>query len=543
MYVAAGAIEDAEMLTFRKLGSRIEGHPTPLLPWVDVATGSLGQGLPVGVGVALAGKQLDKLPFRVWVLCGDSEMAEGSMWEAMEHAAHAGLDNLTAIIDVNRLGQTGETMHGWDLDAYARRAQVAGWHAIEINGHDVAEIDEASTDAAATSQRPTMIVARTEKGHGVAAVANQNGAHGKPLADPEAAIAELGGLRHIRVAVAPPEGPMPAPRPEPEVIRLPAYEVGTSEATRRAYGEALAAVGSARREVVALDGEVSNSTYAEIFREAHPDRYFEMYIAEQQLVAAAVGLQVRGYRPFASTFAAFLTRAYDFIRMAAISRANMSLVGSHAGVSHRRGRAVPDGPRGHRHDAGRPRQHRPVPVRCQPGGQPGGPDGRPAGDRVPAHHAREAPGPVRAGRAVSHRRGAVSSGAHRDDQVTLVGAGITLHQALAAAEQLAGEGIAARVVDLYSVKPVDEATLREAAAATGRFITVEDHWPEGGLGDAVLDVFAGDAHPPQVVKLAVRAMPGSATPAEQLAAAGIDAAAIVVAARDLVGVAQEVSVS
>ncbi len=542
MYVAAGAIEDAEMLTFRKLGSRMEGHPTPLLPWVDVATGSLGQGLPVGVGVALAGKQLDKLPFRVWVLCGDSEMAEGSMWEAMEHAAHAGLDNLTAIIDVNRLGQTGETMHGWDLDAYARRAQVAGWHAIEINGHDVAEIDEALTDAAATSQRPTMIVARTEKGHGVAAVANQNGAHGKPLADPEAAIAELGGLRHIRVAVAPPEGPMPAPRPEPEVIRLPAYEVGTSEATRRAYGEALAAVGSARREVVALDGEVSNSTYAEIFREAHPDRYFEMYIAEQQLVAAAVGLQVRGYRPFASTFAAFLSRAYDFIRMAAISRANMSLVGSHAGVSIGEDgpsqmalediammRAVHGSTVLYPSDA-----NQAASLVAQMVDRPGIVFLRTTREKLPVLYEPGEPFPIGGARVV--RSSPI-------DQVTLVGAGITLHQALAAAEQLAGEGIAARVVDLYSVKPVDEATLREAAAATGRFITVEDHWPEGGLGDAVLDVFAGDTHPPQVVKLAVRAMPGSATPAEQLAAAGIDAAAIVVAARDLVGVAQEVSVS
>jgi len=302
IYLAAGAIDDDELLTFRRLGSRIEGHPTPVLPWVDVATGSLGQGLPIGVGVALAGKQLDQLPYRVWVLCGDSEMAEGSMWEAMEHAAHAGLDNLTAILDVNRLGQTGETMHGWDLDAYVRRAQVAGWNAMAIDGHDVAEIDQAYTDAARTELRPTMIVARTEKGHGVAAVANQNGFHGKALADPEAAIKELGGLRQIRVEVALPDQSIEVrPRPEPEVVRLPAYEVGTTEATRRAYGEALAAVGTARREVVALDGEVSNSTFSEIFREAHPDRYFEMFIAEQQMVAAAIGLQVRGWRPFAST--------------------------------------------------------------------------------------------------------------------------------------------------------------------------------------------------------------------------------------------------
>jgi transketolase len=534
MYLAAGAITDDELLTFRKQGSRIEGHPTPVLPWVDVATGSLGQGLPIGVGVALAGKQLDRLPYRVWVLCGDSEMAEGSMFEALEHAAHAGLDNLTAIIDVNRLGQTGETMHGWDLDAYQRRALSAGWHAITINGHDVSEIDQAYADAEATALRPTMIIARTEKGHGVAAVADQNGFHGKPLADPEAAIAELGGRRDIRIAVTPPDRSIePRPAPEPGVVRLPAYEVGSSEATRRAYGDALAAVGSARGDVVALDGEVSNSTYAEIFREAHPDRYFEMYIAEQQLVAAAVGLQVRGWRPFASTFAAFLSRAYDFIRMAAISRANLSLVGSHAGVSIGEDgpsqmaledlammRAVHGSTVLYPSDANQAaalvvemvdregivflrttREKTPVIY--------------PAGERFP----------------IGGSRVVRSSAA---DHLTLIGAGITLHESLKAADLLAAEGISARVIDLYSVKPIDGESLREAASATRRFVVAEDHWPEGGLGEAVLSVFADSVDQPRIVHLAVRHMPGSATPAQQLAEAGIDAAAIVTAARSLV---------
>jgi transketolase len=534
IYAAAGAIEDAELLTFRRLGSRIEGHPTPVLPWVDVATGSLGQGLPIGVGVALAGKQLDQLPYRVWVLCGDSEMAEGSMWEAMEHAAHAGLDNLTAILDVNRLGQTGETMHGWDLDAYVRRAQVAGWNAMAIDGHDVAEIDQAYTDAARTELRPTMVVARTEKGHGVATVANQNGFHGKALADPEAAIAELGGLRHIRVSVAPPDQTIEIrPRPEPDVVRLPAYEVGTTEATRRAYGEALAAVGTARREVVALDGEVSNSTYAEIFRQAHPDRYFEMYIAEQQMVAAAVGMQVRGWRPFASTFAAFLTRAYDFIRMAAVSRANLSLVGSHAGVSIGEDgpsqmaledvammRAVYGSTVLYPSDA-----NQTAALVAQMVDLPGIVFLRTTREKTPVIYPPGESFPIGGARVVR---------SSPDDEVTLIGAGITLHQAMAAADTLSGEGINARVIDLYSVKPVDAEVLREAAAATGRLVTVEDHWPEGGLGDAVLDVFADAPERPRIVKLAVRAMPGSATPAEQLAAAGIDAAAIAAAARDLV---------
>jgi transketolase len=534
VYTAAGVIDDAELLTFRRLGSRIEGHPTPVLPWVDVATGSLGQGLPIGVGVALAGKQLDQLPYRVWVLCGDSEMAEGSMWEAMEHAAHAGLDNLTAILDVNRLGQTGETMHGWDLDAYVRRAQVAGWHAMAIDGHDVAEIDQAYTDAARTELRPTMIVARTEKGHGVAAVANQNGFHGKALADPEAAIAELGGLRHLRVSVSPPDQTVEVrPRPEPDVVRLPAYEVGTSEATRRAYGEALAAVGTARREVVALDGEVSNSTYAEIFRQAHPDRYFEMYIAEQQMVAAAVGMQVRGWRPFASTFAAFLTRAYDFIRMAAVSRANLSLVGSHAGVSigedgpSQMGledlammRAVYGSTVLYPSDA-----NQAAALVAQMVDLSGVVFLRTTREKTPVIYPPGESFPIGGARVVR---------SSPDDQVTLIGAGITLHQALAAADELSPEGISARVIDLYSVKPIDTEILREAAAATGRLLTVEDHWPEGGLGDAVLDVFADAPERPRIVKLAVRIMPGSATPAEQLAAAGIDAAAIAAAARDLV---------
>ncbi|MGH2482886.1 MAG: transketolase, partial [Candidatus Limnocylindria bacterium] len=507
VYTAAGAIDDAELLTFRRLGSRIEGHPTPVLPWVDVATGSLGQGLPIGVGVALAGKQLDQLPYRVWVLCGDSEMAEGSMWEAMEHAAHAGLDNLTAILDVNRLGQTGETMHGWDLDAYVRRAQVAGWHAMAIDGHDVAEIDQAYTDAARTELRPTMIVARTEKGHGVAAVANQNGFHGKALADPEAAIAELGGLRHIRVSVSPPDQTVEVrPRPEPDVVRLPAYEVGTSEATRRAYGEALAAVGTARREVVALDGEVSNSTYAEIFRQAHPDRYFEMYIAEQQMVAAAVGMQVRGWRPFASTFAAFLTRAYDFIRMAAVSRANLALVGSHAGVSigedgpSQMGledlammRAVYGSTVLYPSDA-----NQAAALVAQMVDLSGVVFLRTTREKTPVIYPPGESFPIGGARVVR---------SSPDDQVTLIGAGITLHQALAAADELSRQGIGARVIDLYSVKPIDTEVLHEAAAATGLLLTVEDHWPEGGLGDAVLDVFADAPERPRIVKLAVRIMP------------------------------------
>src|SRR5436189_197499 len=332
IFRATGAISDEEMLQYRQFGSVLEGHPTPRIPWVDVATGSLGQGLPLGVGMALAGKYLDRLPYRVWVLSGDSEMAEGSVWEAFEHAAHYELDNLTAILDVNRLGQRGETMVGWDVDIYRDRAHAFGWETIEVDGHDVEAVDRAYAEAAGTTGKPTVVIARTIKGKGVKAVENQPGWHGKPLDDPDEAIAELGGLRSIRVDVAKPETADAHTFPS-GTLQLPRYDVGDEVATRKAYGEALAALGSARGDVVALDGEVSNSTFAEIFAKAHPERYFEMYIAEQQLLAAAVGLSARGWNPFASTFAAFFSRAYDFIRMAAISRANLRLAGSHAGGS------------------------------------------------------------------------------------------------------------------------------------------------------------------------------------------------------------------
>ena len=535
MYRAAGAISDDEMLTFRKLGSRIEGHPTPVLPWVDVATGSLGQGLPIAVGVALAGKQLDQLPYRAWCLCGDSEMAEGSMWEAFEAAGFHGLDNLTAIIDVNRLGQTGETMHGWDLDAYATRARAFGWHAIEVDGHDVVAIDQAMAEAVGTAGSPTVIVARTEKGHGVGAVANKNGAHGKPVPDEEAAIAELGGRRDLHVDVHKPEGQAQPHRfPTSTALTLPAYEVGTKEATRKAYGDALVALGNARGDVVAIDGEVGNSTYSEAFAMAHPDRFVQAYIAEQQLLAYAIGFQVRGWRPFAATFAAFLARAYDFVRMAAVSRANIVLAGSHAGVS-----IGEDGP-------SQMALEDIASLRAVHGSTvlyPSDPnqtaalmahlvdrDGivylRTTREKTPVIYGPDERFEIGGSRVVRQTDA---------DQVTLVGAGITLHEAIKAADALAEEGIGARVIDLYSVKPIDAATLLEAGRATGALVTVEDHFPEGGLGDAVLEVFADERDAPRVRRLAVQIMPGSATPAEQLAAAGIDARHIADAARELIG--------
>jgi transketolase len=532
VYKAAGAISDDELLTFRKFGSRLEGHPTPVLPWVDVATGSLGQGLPIAVGIALAGKRLDRLPYRVWALCGDSEMAEGSMWEAFEHAAHAGLDNLTAIVDVNRLGQRGETMHGWDLDSYARRAEASGWHAIEIDGHDVEAIDAAYSAALSIEGRPVAIVARTLKGKGVAAVENKGGAHGKALDDPEEAIAELGGIRDLTIDVSQPE---PA---EPHVfetgaLELPGYDVGDEVATRKAYGEALAALGAADGAVVALDGEVSNSTYAEIFTAAHPERYFEMYIAEQQMIAAAVGMQVRGWKPFASTFAAFLTRAYDFVRMAAVSRASIALCGSHAGVS-----IGEDGP-------SQMALEDLAMLRAVGGSTVLYPcDGNQTARLVAAMAGLDGIRYLRTTRAATPVLyeadeefpvgGSKVLRSSDEDDLTIVAAGITVHEALAAADALAGDGIVARVIDCYSVKPIDVGTLRSAADATGCILTVEDHWPEGGLGEAVLAAFADADERPPVTLLAVEGMPGSGTPAELLAAAGIDAEHIAAAARRLV---------
>jgi transketolase len=542
IFRAAGAISDEELMSYRKFGNPLEGHPTPVLPWVDVATGSLGQGLPIGVGTALAQKRLDRVPARTWVLCGDSEMAEGSIWEAFEHAAHYELDNLVAIVDVNRLGQRGETMVGWDTDVHVRRARAFGWHAIAIDGHDLEQIDRAYAEAVETSGKPTVVVARTVKGKGVAAVENENGWHGKPLENPDAAIHELGGERSIRVEVRKPD-PVETSRAAAGALELPRYEIGSEVATRKAYGDALAALGAARGDIVALDGEVSNSTFAEIFAKAHPERYFEMYIAEQQMIAAAVGMQVLGWRPFASTFAAFLSRAYDFVRMAAVSRARICLSGSHAGVS-----IGEDGPSqmGLEDIAALRAIHGSVVLHPCDANQTAklvaamaDVDGiayirtlRPATEVLYGPDEEFAIGGSRVLRSSD------------EDDVAIVAAGITVREALAAADRLAEDDIAARVIDLYSIKPLDAETLAAAAEAThGRIVTVEDHWPEGGLGEAVLTALADMDEPPRVAKLAVRGLPSSGKPEELLGAAGIDAASIVKAARRLVSAPGSIRVS
>ncbi|MDQ2873707.1 MAG: transketolase [Actinomycetota bacterium] len=539
MFRAVGVVSEDELIkTYRQLGARLEGHPTPVLPWVDVATGSLGQGLPDAVGVCLAGKYLDKLPYHVWVLCGDSETAEGSIWEALDKASYYQLGNLTAIVDVNRLGQRGPTELEWDLDRYAARVEAFGCRPLIIDGHDLSAIDQALGQARAGGDQPTVVLARTIKAKGVPELEDKNGWHGKALPPEmaERAIAALGGPTGLRITTAAPEPGTPAITADPAAaVTLPTYTLGDQVATRVAFGAALAAL-AARPEVVVLDGEVGNSTHAEEFGKVCPERYFEIFIAEQQLVAAATGLAVRGYVPFASTFAVFFSRAYDFIRMAGISGVNIRLVGTHAGTE-----IGEDGP-------SQMALEDLAALRAVHGSVILYPADAPATARLVAEMT-STPGivylratrgayPVIYGTSETFPVG--GSKVHRagpGDQVALVGAGVTLHECLAAASELAGSGIAARVIDAYSVKPIDRATLAEACRVTGsRVVVAEDHYPEGGLGSAVLEALADAAVPPlQVAHLAVRGLPGSGTPAELLDAAGISSRHIVSAARRLAG--------
>ena len=533
MLKAAGAITDDELMTYRTFGSKLEGHPTPALPWVDVATGSLGQGLPITVGVALAGRYLDKLPFHCWTLCGDSEVAEGSIWEGIDKAGFYKLGNFTAIFDVNRLGQRGPTEYQWETEVYQQRAAAFGATAIVIDGHDIQAIDTALAQAREATDRPTVIIARTIKGKGVPEVENKEGWHGKALPPEiaEPAIAALGGRRDNVIEPLLPEPARAARTRGGGRVNLPTYEVGQKVATRKAYGDALVALG-ARPRVVALDGEVGNSTFSEEFDKKYPDRYFEMYIAEQMLVSAAVGFSVRGYVPFASTFAAFFSRAYDFIRMAGISEANIRLAGSHAGVE-----IGADGPSQMAlEDLASLRAIHSSTVLYPGDANAAAKLTEVMADTEGIVFMRTTRGsyPVlypaseqfRVGGSKVVRRSA-------DDQVTLIGAGVTLYEALAAADTLRDRHeISARVIDLYSVKPVDVRTLRRAADETGALVVVEDHYPQGGLGAAVLEALTDRT--PSFQHLAVRGLPGSGEPAELLDAAGISARHIVRAAQQAI---------
>jgi transketolase len=512
MFKAAGVVTDQELLsTYRRPGWQWQGHPTPVLPWVDVATGSLGQGLPDAVGIALAGRFLDKMSYHVWVLAGDSEMAEGSIWEALSTAAGRGLGNLTTVVDVNGLGMRGPTALQWDLSTYASRIEAFGCRALVVDGHDVSSLDHAMTEAR-NSQEPTVILARTVKGKGFAELENLDGWHGRPLPVDMAdrAVAALGGIRDIQV---PPNAPPAEPRHMPAEttagpVRLPRYELGAQVATRTAYGQALLALGIDKRLVV-LDAEVGNSTQADVFQHQFPERYFDVFTAEQQMIAAAIGLSVRGYIAFAATFGAFLTRAHDFIRMAAVSQANIRLVGSHAGVE-----VGPDGPSQmaledlsmmrsvhgstvlYPSDAASTVQLVSAMV-----GQRGVVYMRTTRGAYPVLYGSEESFPVGGSKTV------VSSG---HDEVTLLAAGVTVHTCLSAADRLNHEGVPVRVIDLYSVKPIDATGLESAVNSTkGRVVIVEDHHPEGGLGEAVLSALASTGTPVALEHLAVRNMPTS----------------------------------
>ncbi|MEP6693947.1 MAG: transketolase [Chloroflexota bacterium] len=535
MFRAAGAIDDAELLTFRKFGSRLEGHPTPILPWVDVATGSLGQGLPIAAGVALAGKRLLKAPFHVWVLVGDSESAEGSVWEGFDLAGHEGLENFTAILDINRLGQRGPTELEWDTDAYAGRVKSFGLEPIVIDGHDLAQIDDAYRRARSASG-PTAIIARTVKGKGVSFLEDKPGWHGKALDAEQAkqALAELGAEPSRAFEVPSPPPWRPAPLPPARAPELKRYTEPV--ATRKAYGEALASLGAARADVVVLDAEVSNSTHAEDFKKTAADRFFEMYIAEQRMVAVAVGMQVVGFVPFASTFAAFLTRAYDFIRMAAISRADIRLSGSHAGVSIGEDgpsqmaledlammRAVHGSTVLYPCDANQTAK-----LVAAMADLRGISYIRTTREKTAILYGADEEFPIGGSRVVR--------GGGADDRVTVVAAGITVHESLKAADELAKTGVKIRLIDAYSIKPLDAPGIAAAVRATGgRLVVVEDHWAEGGLGDAVLaGLTALGVKDITLRHLAVRDMPTSGKPAELLGAAGIAASDIAAAARALI---------
>ncbi|MCI0633203.1 MAG: transketolase [Actinobacteria bacterium] len=521
---AVGAITDDQLLTYRTFGSPVQGHPVPLpdMPWIDVATGSLGQGLPIALGMALA-MRIDGVGARVWCLLGDSEAAEGSVWEAMANASHHGVDNLIAILDVNRLGQRGPTMLEWDVETYAARAAAFGWHAVIADGHDVEAIDGAYREAEGAG-RPAIVIAKTEKGHGVSFLENAEGWHGKALSQDEAerAIAELGGSRDIQVSVRKPEaGVAPAANGGP--VRLPEY--ADAIPTRKAFGETLAAL-AARPDVVVLDAEVSNSTHTEDFQKQAPDRFVEGYIAEQNMIGMAVGMQALGKVAFAATFAAFFTRAYDFVRMAAISRANLRLSGSHAGVS-----IGEDGPSqmGLEDLAMMRAVHGSTVLYPCDGNEtarlvaamadlPGISYIRTTREKTPILYSPVEEFPIGGSKVLR---------SSPNDRVTLVAAGITVHESLKAADALAADGIEVRVVDCYSVQPIDVATLRTALAETGLIVTVEDHWPAGGLGDAVLAALAAEGElSGRVVKVAVPEMAGSGSPDELRDWAGISSARI-----------------
>jgi len=515
LWAASGKLSEQELLTMRKFGSPLEGHPTVAFPYVEAATGSLGQGLSIGLGMALNAKYLDKLPYRVFVLLGDSEMSEGSQWEALQLAAHYELDNLIGIIDVNRLGQRGETMYGHNIDAYKKRISSFGWKTEVIDGHDFKQIISTYKKALRTKDKPVMIIARTIKGKGVSFLEDMNGWHGKALNKEqyEQALKELGEIDKTIVGKISGTDDMKPDKSTPQKVGEVVYPQDKMVATRKAYGNALKRIYPQFPDIVVLDAEVSNSTYSEIFQQAYPERFFEMYIAEQNMVGTALGLQCRGKTPFVSTFAAFFTRAFDQIRMSQYSNANIKFSGSHAGVSigedgpSQMGlediamfRTILDSVVLYPSDAvsteklvGEAAQHMGIVYI------------RTTRKNTPILYNNKEEFPIGGSKVLRKTD---------SDTATVIAAGITLHEALQAYEEMKMEGIFIRVIDLYSIKPLDRSTIQEAVHDTKAIITVEDHFAEGGLGEAVKSLLDTFAIP--IYSLAVRKMPKSGKPGELL---------------------------
>ncbi len=536
-WAEAGLFPQSDLLKLRTLTSDLEGHPTPRLPFVDMATGSLGQGLPVGIGIALNAKFVDRLDYRTYVLMGDGESVEGSVWEAVEIGRQYGLDNLCAIVDVNRLGQSDATMLQHDMDAYRSRWAGFGWHAIVIDGHDLTAILKAFDEAARTKGRPTVLLARTYKGKGISFIEDKGDWHGKPLKRGEETQKALDELTKQLspngdvIQIPKPSAPSTAPVTIAPMPPTP-YKIGDSVATREAFGVALEALGSVNPSIVALDADVKNSTYTDKFGKKFSNRFFESFIAEQNMVGAAAGLAACGKIPFAATFACFFSRAYDFIRMAAISGSNIKLVGTHVGVS-----IGEDGPSQMGLEDIAMMAAQPNVTVLYPS------DGNATYQLIEEAAKHKGMVYIRAGRPKtpvlygSEERFRIGGSKilrqSASDVLTIVAAGVTLFEALKAHDQLKSSGIAVRVIDLYSIVPIDRNILLESGRATQhRILTVEDHYAHGGLGDAVLSAVATEGM--KVYKLAVREIPHSGKPDELVDHYGIGVRSIVDATKQII---------
>ena len=516
LWAAAGKLKEKDLMAYRKLGSPLEGHPSIVFPYVEAATGSLGQGLSIGLGMALNAKYLDKLPYRTYVLLGDSEMAEGSQWEALQIAAHYKLNNLVGILDVNRLGQRGETMYGWDLDSYQKKISSFGWKTILLDGHSIPGVLSAYEETLHANDQPVMLIGKTIKGKGVSFIENKNGWHGKTLTREECdrALKELGAIdKSVRGKISLPENLKPKEQPSKKPQKKVDYPADKPVATRKAYGNALVRMYPQFPDVVSLDGEVSNSTYAVIFKEAYPERFFEMYIAEQNMIGAALGLSCRGKIPFVSTFAAFFSRAFDQIRMSQYSDPNIKFVGSHAGVS-----IGEDGP-------SQMGLEDIAMFRTISNSIVFYPSDAVSAEKLIEEAAKHygivyirttrKETPILYNQEEQFKIGGSKVLRKSEkDSVAVIAAGITLYEALEAYEALKKEGVFIRVIDLYSIKPIDETTLLESANATKLILTVEDHYAEGGLGEAVKSALA--AYPVPVHSLSVKRKPKSGKPQELL---------------------------